>query len=132
MIIAALVRKGPVRELLLARPGSFVTAEFCIREVWEHREEWGKGRVSDEELMEELTLMAQSILVVVPERDYSPNEREAASLTSDPDDAPVIALALSMGNDGLWTFNTKDFSSVRLKEKVRVLGTREVRGLLGE
>jgi predicted nucleic acid-binding protein len=34
VIVAALIRRGVVRELVLAHPGVFLTPESCIREVW--------------------------------------------------------------------------------------------------
>ncbi len=132
VVIAALIRRGAVRELLLTHPGSFFTPETCVKEVWEHRRVWGRDNASDDEMMEEVLLLAEDVLTVVPEHVYSKRMTEAANLTDDPDDAPVIALALSMDNDGLWTFNTRDFSKARLKEKVRILGTGDVRMLMDE
>jgi len=38
VIVAALIQKGIVRELLLGHPDVFVTPEECIREVRENRE----------------------------------------------------------------------------------------------
>ncbi len=57
--------------------------------------------------------------------------RELILRRPDPDDVPVVALALAVDNEGIWTFNTKDFSDPRLLPRLRILGTAEVKSLLG-
>ena len=130
VIVAALLRKGIVRELLLGYPGSFITPKFCIEEIWEHRDVWGRGCCADDELREVVDLLAADVLVVASEVVYYSKVRQASILTDDPDDIPVIALALAIENDGLWTFNRKDFSKPALKSRVKVLSTSEVCRLL--
>jgi predicted nucleic acid-binding protein len=119
-----------VRELLLGYPGSFITPRFCIEEIWEHRDVWERGCCDDEELREVIDLLAADILVVAPEGVYSSKAEEARFLTDDPDDIPVIALALAIDNDGLWTFNKKDFAKPALRSRIKILGTSEVCRLL--
>lgn len=47
-------------------------------------------------------------------------------LTDDIDDAPVIALALSIDNEGIWTHNIKHFRQKKFGERIRVLSTQDV------
>lgn len=132
VIVAALIQRGIVRELLLGHRDVFVTPEACIGEVWENRGEWNRGRVPDDLVRETLDLMTEQFVAVVPRPTSGAREREARALIRDPDDVPVVALALSIDNEGIWTFNTKDFSSPELLARVRILGPGEVKALLAE
>ena len=77
-----------------------------------------------------LDLLTEEFVIVVPRSAYIGEEEEAATLIRDPDDVPVVALALAVDNEGVWTFNTKDFSDPRLLSRTRILSTAEVKSLL--
>ena len=130
VIVAALIQRGIVRELILRRPGVFMTAEACVREVWENRDDWNRKKVPETLVKEALDLLTDEFVSVVPRSAYKEKEDEAAGLIRDPDDVPVVALALAVDNEGIWTFNTKDFSEPRLLSRSRILGTAEVKSLL--
>ena len=57
---------------------------------------------------------------------YNPYIPEAEELTDDKDDSPIIALALSVDNEGIWTYNTKHFRQDIFGERIRVLSTKDV------
>jgi len=57
---------------------------------------------------------------------YNSYISEAAELTDDKDDAPVIALALAADNEGIWTYNIKHFRQEIFGERIRVLSTGDV------
>ncbi len=57
---------------------------------------------------------------------YNPYIPEAEKLTDDKDDAPIIALALSLDNEGIWTYNTKHFRQEIFGERIIVLSTKDV------
>ena len=109
VIVAALIQKGIVRELILDHPGAFSTPEACIDEVWENREAWNRRQVAEAIVREALAFLSEDFITVVPRSVYREKEAEAAALIRDPDDVPVVALALSVDNEGIWTFNTRDF-----------------------
>jgi len=69
---------------------------------------------------------------MVPEQTYAEREGEAGALIRDPDDVPVVAVALSIDHLGIWTFNAKDFSTLKLLARTRILGTGEVKAVLAE
>ncbi len=60
------------------------------------------------------------------ERYYGDKKKEAEALIDDQDDWPFLALALTVENEGIWTYNTKDFDQEKIKARVKVLGTRDV------
>ena len=130
VIVASLIRKGIVRELLVGHRGVFMTPESCIDEVWERRGAWNRRGVPDAEIAEALSWLTENIVAVMPRSVYRDREGEAKALIADPDDVPVVALALRFDNDGIWTFHTKDFSGAELLARVRVLTTGEVRWFL--
>ena len=130
IIIAAIIRQGIVRETLLAYPDSFVTPEFCIEEAWDHREDWHRRGLREKELEETFGLLVEDVLTVVPESIYSPWLLEAKSIIDDPDDIHVVALALAVSSEGVWTFDISDFSNPALQRRINVLTTSEARALL--
>jgi predicted nucleic acid-binding protein len=109
-----------------------MTPESCIREAWERRGAWNRRNIPDARLSDALAWLAQEVLVVEPQSAFRDREGEASALTPDADDVPVIALALQVRNEGVWTFNTKDFSLPELLARIRVLTTDDVRSLLAE
>lgn len=119
-----------MRELLLGRPGVFITPETCVREVWENRKNWNRKKIPEALVKEALDFLTEEFVGVVPRSAYREREDEAANLIPDPDDVPVVALALAVDNEGIWTFNTKDFSDPRLSSRCRILGTADVKSLL--
>jgi len=123
---------GIVRELVLDHPGAFLTPEACIGEVWENREDWNRKKVPEASVKEALDFLTEEFVTVVPRSVYRGKEEEAATLIRDPDDVPVVALALAVENEGIWTFNTKDFSGPLLTSRCRVLTTSAVKSLLME
>lgn len=130
VIIAALIRAGIVREILLGHPGAFLAPASCVEEAWEKREEWNRQGVGEDVIREALDLLAKRVLLVVPESEFQGKRAEAERMTPDPDDTSVIALALSLDAEGIWTFNRSDFGRPELLSRVRVLTTAEVKRLL--
>lgn len=130
VLVAALIQRGIVRELVLGHPSEFLTPETCVEEVWNNREDWNRKGVPGPIVREAIDILVEDFVSVVPRSVYRVVEEEATKLIRDPDDVPVVALALAVDNRGVWTFNTKDFSGPRLLERIRVLGTGEVKAIL--
>lgn len=47
-------------------------------------------------------------------------------MIEDINDAPVLALALSVENEGIWTYDVKHFDKEKIWAKVKVLTTKDV------
>lgn len=60
---------------------------------------------------------------------YNKRIPEAGLLIEDVDDSPIVALALSVDNEGVWTYNTKHFKQEFFGWRLRVLSTKDVLGL---
>jgi len=65
-------------------------------------------------------------VMAVPPDVYNSYISEGEKLTDDKEDAPIIALALSVDNEGIWTYNTKHFKQEVFGERMRVLSTKDV------
>jgi predicted nucleic acid-binding protein len=129
VIIALLITRGVTERIISSNPDIFVTPEHCYAEAWEHRDAWNRHKLDDDELARIIEDVERLFVNSIPEGIYEDRLGEAAKLTPDPDDAPVVALALAIRNDGIWTYDKKHFSSKALRERVRVLTTKDLLNL---
>jgi len=130
VLIAALMKKSAVRELLLNPLFEFYVPEYCIEEIERHLGEVSeRSGVSTESVLLLLGVLLTSVQVVSAERVVK-KWKEAHSIMGriDVDDVPFIALALSFPNDGIWT-EDKHFLK---QNKVKVWRTRDLSKLLRE
>lgn len=130
VLIAALMKKSAVRELLLNPLFEFYVPEYCIEEIERHVEE-----ISERSglIVENVYLLLGVLLAsvqVVPAESVVKKWKEAEKIMGkiDRDDVPFIALALSFPNDGIWT-EDKHFLE---QNKVKVWRTRDLLKLLRE
>jgi len=72
VIVASLIRKGIVRELLVGHRGVFMTPESCIDEVWERRGAWNRRQVLDAEIAEALSWLTENSVADAPIRVSGP------------------------------------------------------------
>jgi predicted nucleic acid-binding protein len=126
VIIAMLITRGVTEEIISAHPDVFITPEHCYVEAWEHRDVWNRRRLDDDELKEIIEDVERLLVNSIPEGIYDDHLVQASKLISDPDDAPVVALALALKNDGIWTYDKKHFSTKALRGRVRILSTADV------
>ena len=126
VLLASLMRGGIVRRILLSNPAVWAVPDLCLEELWEHREVWNLARIPDGRLADTLAEFAAGYLTVYDERHYGPRLEEAANLIRDADDAPVLALAFSIENEGIWTFNPRDYAPAVRKGRAELLTTTRV------
>jgi len=125
VLIAALIKDGIVRRILVGNPGVWLIPETTFEEVWEHRQVWNIREISDKELHRILDKFIEDYISVISEELYHDLAPSARRVVSDKDDWPLIALALSVDNEGIWTFNYKHFK--KAKEKgISILNTKEI------
>jgi predicted nucleic acid-binding protein len=125
VLIAALIKPGIVRATVIGHPGEWLVPEAIFDEAWEHRDVWNRNRLPDTELHAVLSLLSDGFVDIVSENVYRPKEAAARRLVSDADDWPLAALALSVENDGIWTFNRRHLENVK-RRKIRLLNTSDV------
>jgi len=130
VLIAALMKKSTVRELLLNPLFEFYVPEYCIEEIERHVGEISeRSGLSVENVYLLLGVLLASVQVVPAER-FSKRIKEAEKVMdkTDMDDVPFIALALSFPNDGVWT-EDRHFLEQR---RVKVWRTRDLLKMLRE
>lgn len=126
VILAFLITNGITRKIIANNRDVFLTPEHCFKEVWEHRDKWNRHKLSDTKLRRILEKLKKLFILSVKEKVYKDALQEASKLIDDPDDVPVIALAISVDNEGIWTYDVKHFDTKRIKERIKILGTKDV------
>lgn len=126
VLLAFLLTDGITRKIITENPEIFMSPEHCYDELWEHRNRWNNNRLQDNELLEIIADVKRLFVMVISSEIYNPYILQAEKLTVDKDDAPVIALALSIDNEGIWTFNTKHFRQKIFGDRIKVLSTKDI------
>ena len=109
VILSALLTEGITKVVLTAHQDVYMTPQSCFDELWKHREVWNENTQPDEEQKYVLSRMKRYIMIIDKKR-YKNKLKKAKELIIDVDDAPLIALALSINNEVIWTYNTKHFN----------------------
>ena len=126
VLLAFLLTNGITRRIIVENPEVFMSPEYCFDELWEHRDRWNKNDLMDSELIEVVNDVKRLFVMAVSPNLYNSYISEGEKLTDDKEDAPIIALALSVDNEGIWTYNTKHFRQEAFGERIRVLSTKDV------
>lgn len=126
VIMAFLLTKGITHQVISSHKDVFITPEHCFEEIWRHRDVWNKQGLSNGELDGIIGDVKRLFIYSIPEEVYADNIADASSLINDPDDVPVLALALAIHNEGIWTYDMKHFSTDKIRTRVRILSTSEV------
>ena len=126
VLLAFLLTNDITRRIIVENPEVFMSPEYCFDELWEHRDRWNKNDLPDSELLEVVNDVKRLFVMAVSPEVYSPYISEGEKLTDDKEDAPIIALALSVDNEGIWTYNTKHFKQEVFGEHIIVLSTKDV------
>ena len=126
VLLSFLLTDGVTRRIIAGNPDIFITPLYCFEELWEHRSRWNLNKLSDTDLLEIVNDVKRLFVISVPPEVYIPHLSEAEKLTDDKDDAPVISLALSIDNEGIWTHNIKHFRQKKFGGRIRVLSTKDV------
>lgn len=126
VILAFLLTDGITRRIIKEHKDVFIAPESCFEELWEHRDKWNKHGLKDDELKIIIEKVKKFFVVLIEKDRYAEKIRLAESIINDLDDAPVLALALSIENEGIWTYNTKDFDTDSVKKHVKILSTKDV------
>ncbi len=114
-IIAALVKESTTRSILFNKNFEFVTPDYTITEIHEHKKELkAKTNLSDEEFEKLLTLIFEHI-EIIPEADYKNFIKECKNEIDDLGDVPILATAIAFKLDGIWTHDPHLKKQKRIK-----------------
>lgn len=124
-IIAALVKDSTSRKIVLNPKFKFYCTEHVFKEIEEHFEEITKKTKNVEKTKELLELIKKS-LSTIDEGLVVEHISKADKLIRDKEDIPLIALALAIPNQGIWT-SDKDFLE---QQKIKIWTTKELLELI--
>ena len=114
VIMAFLLTDGITHQIIEAYKDVFVAPEYCFEEIWEHKDVWNRKKLPENDLRMILDEVKRLFIYSVSEDMYDDKLAEASELINDPDDVPIVALALAIHNEGIWTHD-KHFSPGNFK-----------------
>ena len=127
IFVAALLKKGATRKLLLNDELALYTPEYVIEEIFDHLQEFETkshlSRISLEELVK--VLIIESKMNIIPKDELRPFIKKADEITPDPDDVMYFAATLKQ-NIGIWS-NDK---ALQQQKTVKVYSTNDLIKLL--
>ncbi len=101
-IISALIKDSTSRSILFDDCFEFVTPDFTITEIIEHKLELQqKTKLTEKEFDILMTLLFEHI-TIIPKSDYENFINECKNEISDPDDIPHLAACLATKAEGVW------------------------------
>ena len=123
-ILSALIKDGLTRKLLFSKEFEFYTPDYVLEEVREYKEYVVKKTGMTFEQIELLFQIVLENINIIPEEKVKKKMEEAIKIMEniDRDDSPILACALVVPNDGIWT-EDKHFEK---QTKVKVWKTEEL------
>lgn len=127
-IIAALIKDSTTRNILFDKNFEFITPDYTLTEISEHKSELKEmANITNEEFDILLALIFEHI-EIIPESDYKDFIEVCKNDISDPDDVPVLAVAIASKSDGIWAHDIH-FNE---QEKVKVFTNIDMLRLSGK
>jgi len=133
-LIAAFLRDGLIRRVLLLGGIRVFTIDYVLEELEEHKNELlRKARIDERAYAHILRHILLPSITVVEGEEVLDVVEEAYEIARgfDPDDWPVIALALKLGVP-IWTNDKKIVEASRSTKRFRAITTRELLEILAE
>ncbi len=114
-IIAAVIKNSTTRLILTDENFEFITPDFTITELEEHKEEIKtKLKISDRELKLLFELIFENI-IVLPSEEYAEFEEKTMNDIRDPDDVSYLAACIATNAAGIWTHDPDFLEQKKVK-----------------
>jgi len=124
IIFSALIKQGKTRTILTNPVIEFFIIEFAIKEIRKYKTlVTDKSGLTDEEFEIMLSLLMGNIKVI-DKKQTKEKIAESKQLIeeTDPKDVPILACALAIPNDGLWT----EDKHLKKQDKAKIYNTQEM------
>lgn len=127
IFIAALLKNGKIRELIVNSLFTFFVPEVIYDEIIEHKKELIEKSGLSEDSFNELSSIISKYINIIPDIKTLPYKSEAERIISkiDKDDVPIIAASLSLNSCPIWT----DDSDFIRQNAIKTITTKEMIGL---
>ena len=124
IILSALIKQGTTRSILTNPQIEFYIADFSIQEIKKYEQLIIKKSGLKEEEINLLLGIIMSNIQVVNKIQLKPKLNEAFQIMHliDPKDSPILACALAIPNEGIWS-KDKHFKK---QDKIKVYNTKEL------
>ncbi|MEW5759576.1 MAG: PIN domain-containing protein [Candidatus Thermoplasmatota archaeon] len=105
ILFAGVLRDSTTRKILLTTPIEFIVPDYVFQELDEHIEDICMRNKLSKEANEEIISILRDHVVILRAEDCIKMLDEATELMRDidPNDAPILATALSINCDGIWS-----------------------------
>ena len=124
-IISALLKRGWTREIITSANFEFYTIDYVIEELRKHKRYiLNKAKMNEREFELLFNLVMENIYIV-PDKKIKCQMKKAIEIMKDIDvnDSPILACALAVVNEGIWT-EDKDFEK---QKNVKIWKTKELK-----
>jgi len=123
VFISCLLSNSLSRFLLSSKNVVFFIAEYSLEEINEHRLELIEKFGEEREFDEILSFLLSKLRIVKNDeiKSFKEQAKEIMDLI-DKDDTPVIAVALAINADGIWSFD----EHFKRQNRIRVFDTNEI------
>lgn len=123
-ILSALIKDGKDRKIISSQNIDFFTLDYVLEEINKYRQYIvKKSGLSEEEIGTLLTLFMENISIVSDEKVKSKiGEAKNMMKNIDIKDSPIMACALAIPNNGMWT-QDKHFGK---QNKVKVWNSKDL------
>ncbi|MBT4191822.1 MAG: hypothetical protein HOE11_00790 [Candidatus Diapherotrites archaeon] len=124
IILSALIKQGKTRTILTNPLHEFYTIEFAIKEIRKYKKLVVKKSGLTEEEFEIILSLTMDNIKIIEKKRIKQKIKEAKRLIekTDPKDVPILASALSIPNDGLWS----DDKHLKKQNKAKTYNTKEI------
>jgi predicted nucleic acid-binding protein len=124
VLFAAILRDSTARRILLTSPVHFLVPRYAFEELYEHFEEICLRNGLTEDANRKNVSIIHDNIDVIETKELLPYLDEAIALLKgvDPDDAPILAAAMSAKCDGIWS----DDPHLMKQWQVKVWKTRDL------
>jgi predicted nucleic acid-binding protein len=123
-ILSALLNKGLSRKIINSQNIDFYTVDYALEEINKYRDYIVKKSGLTKEALDTMFSLFMENVVVVPYEKIKAKMKESMGIMEniDPKDAPILACALAIPNDGIWT-QDKHFDK---QNKVKVWSSKDL------
>ena len=116
-ILSALLRDGTDRKIISSQNINFFTLDYVLGEIGKYMGDiTKKSRLSKEEIETLLSIFMENV-AIVSDKKVKSKMKEAMDIMKDIDakDAPILACALAIPNDGIWSEDKHVHTQNRIK-----------------
>ena len=123
-IISALIKDGLTREIITSNKIQFYTLNYVLDEIMKYKKYIvKKAKINDNQIDYLFNLLMENI-IIISDKKINQYMGKAINVMKDIDinDSPILACALAIENDGIWT-EDRDFDK---QNKIKIWKTSDL------